>query len=207
MSVWSRYVLPRLIESACKSPDILEERRRWIPRAHGRVLEVGVGSGLNLAFYDPTRVEHLVGVDPSVELTRRAESRVRQAKVPVELVTAGAERLPFAEGAFDSAVMTYTLCSVDDARRALAEARRVLAPGGELFFVEHGRAPDEDARRWQSRLGPLWRRVGGGCRLDSAPLDEIARAGFALEEVSARYGDGARWLSYTYEGVARAPTA
>ncbi len=131
MSVWSRYVLPRLIESACKSPDILEERRRWIPRAHGRVLEIGVGSGLNLAFYDPARVEKVVGVDPSVELARRAEARVRHAKVPIELVTAGAERLPFEAGAFDSAVMTYTLCSVDDARLALAEARRVLVPGGE----------------------------------------------------------------------------
>lgn len=206
MSVWSRYVLPRLIESACKSPDILEERRRWIPRAHGRVLEIGVGSGLNLAFYDPARVEKVVGVDPSIELARRAEARVRHAKVPIELVTAGAERLPFEAGAFDSAVMTYTLCSVDDARLALAEARRVLVPGGELFFVEHGRAPDADARRWQARLGPVWRRAGGGCRLESAPLDDLASAGFELDEVAAGYSDGARWLSYTYEGIARSPT-
>ncbi|MDQ3299035.1 MAG: class I SAM-dependent methyltransferase, partial [Myxococcota bacterium] len=156
MSWWSETVVPRLIEKACRSAEILEERERWVPRAHGRVLELGVGSGLNLAFYDPTRVEQVVGIDPSAALLARAAARVKDAKVPVELQQARAEALPFADASFDSALVTYSLCSVDDLSRAVAEVRRVVKPAGELVFVEHGRAPDRGPQRWQRRLTPVW---------------------------------------------------
>jgi ubiquinone/menaquinone biosynthesis C-methylase UbiE len=203
MPLWSDRVLPHLIDTACRSRAILEERRRWIPRAHGRVLEIGIGSGLNLVFYDPDRVERIIGIDPSPPLLARAEVRARKTEVPVELVEAAAERLPLPDASFDSAVITYTLCSVADPVHALDEIRRVLRPGGELVFVEHGLAPDPGPRRWQRRLTPVWRRVSGGCHLDRDIPELLERAGYQLDELAAAYVPGARWLSFTFEGSAR----
>lgn len=203
MGFWATRVLPGLIEKACRSRTILGERRRWIPRAHGSVLELGVGSGLNLAFYDPGQVSRVTGVDPSAPLLQRAAPRAAQAPVPVELVEAPAERMPFDPGTFDSAIVTYSLCSMDDPARALAEVRRVLRPGGELVFVEHGLAPDAGTRRWQRRLTPIWRRVTGGCRLDRDLPAMLRDAGFAVDELTAGYTGTVRWLSYTYQGTAR----
>jgi ubiquinone/menaquinone biosynthesis C-methylase UbiE len=203
MSLWADRVLPLLIEKACRSSTILEERRRLIPRAHGGVLELGVGSGLNLAFYDKRQVAKVTGIDLSRALLARASSRVAESPVPVELVEASAEQLPFAERSFDSVVVTYTLCSVDDPLRVLAEVRRVLRPGGELFFIEHGLAPDARTRRWQRWLTPMWRRVGCGCRLDRDVSAVLRDAGFHSDDLTASYTDGARFLSYTYEGTAR----
>ncbi len=207
MSLWSDRVLPVLIEKACRSSAILEERRRWIPRAHGAVLELGVGSGLNLGFYDAAKVERVTGIDPSAPLLAKARPRVDQATVPVELVESAAESLPFADRSFDSAVMTYALCSMRDPARALAEIRRVLRPGGELLFVEHGLAPEARVQRWQHRLTPLWRRVSGGCHLDRDIAAIVQRAGFEVPDLTAGYAEGARWLSFTYEGTARARAA
>jgi len=203
MSFWATHVLPRLVEKACRSHTIKEERARWVPRARGHVLEVGVGSGLNLSFYEPGRVERVTGIDPSEPLLARAGERARAAPVPVTLVRAPAEDLPFPDRSFDSAVITYTLCSVEDPRRALAEIRRVLRPEGEVLFVEHGLARDPEPRRWQRRLTPAWRRVGGGCHLDRDIFAELRAGGFRIDEARAEYGEGPRWLSFTYQGVAR----
>ena len=204
--LWDGHVLPRLVERACKSHVILEERRRCVPRASGEVLEVGVGSGLNLALYDPERVTRVVGIDPSEPLLVRASERARAAAVHVELVPAAAERLPFDAARFDSAVVTYTLCSVADVARALAEVRRVLRPRGRLLFIEHGAAPDGGPRRWQRRITPLWKRIGGNCHLDRDVKRELETGGFAIEELRAAYAEGSpRWLSFTYEGVAVTP--
>ena len=203
MGLWADRVLPGLIEKACRSGEILEERQRWVPRAHGRVLELGVGTGLNLAFYDPTRVEQVVAIDPSAALLARAQARATAAPVPVELRAANAEALPFAAASFDSVLVTYSLCSVDQLGAALAETRRVVRPGGEVIFVEHGRAPDPGPRRWQRWLTPAWRRIGGGCRLDRDIAAAFLDSGFSLPELETAYGAGRRWLSYTYQGVAR----
>ena len=204
MGIWSDHVLPFLVEKACRNGAIKLERERWVPRAHGRVLEVGVGSGLNLAFYDAARVKEVVGIDPSHTLLERAVARARTAGVPVALERCSVERLPFDAGSFDSAVVTYTLCSVDDPVVALREVARVLAPRAEIFFVEHGIAPDGSTRRWQRRLSPAWSVVGGGCRLDRDPFASLKQAGFTLEEERSRYADeGVSWLSFTYEGIAR----
>lgn len=205
MTLWERRALPWIVEKACRSSEIREERQRWIPRAHGRVLELGIGTGLNLAFYDRARVERVTGIDPVAALLDRAAARVGDGELPVELVRAPAEQLPFADRAFDSAVVTYSLCSVDDPARALAELRRVLVPGGELIFVEHGRAPDPGPRRTQRWLTPLWSRVGGGCRLDRDIAGLLADTGFAAPDLERGYTKGPRWLSYTYQGIARAP--
>jgi len=201
---WDEHVLPGLIERACKSSDILAERKRMVPRAEGRVLEVGIGSGLNLPFYVPDRVREVVGIDPSGPLLERARRRAAETRVPVSFVRASAERLPLDAQSFDSIVLTYTLCSVEHPSDALAEMRRVLRPGGHLYFVEHGASTDASVERWQHLITPVWRRVGGNCHLTRNITREISDAGFDLEESKAGYaGDGVRWLSFTYEGVAR----
>lgn len=202
-SFWNDRILPHLIERVCRSRDVRQRRELLVPRAHGEVLEIGVGSGLNLPHYDAARTRRLVAIDPSPTLLERARTRLRVEEIPTELVEAPAEALPFADAAFDSVVMTYTLCSVDDKRRALAEIRRVLRPGGALYFLEHGRAPEPRVAAWQRRLNPFWRTISGGCRLDGAVLEELGEAGFTVEEIVQGYGDGARWLSYLYRGVAR----
>lgn len=205
MGLWDDRVLPLLIEKACRSHEILEERRRLVPQSAGEVLEVGVGSGLNLGLYDPDRVTGVVGVDPSAPLLARAQVRAAKAPVPVTLVQSGAERLALDAGRFDSAVVTYTLCSVDDPAAVLSELVRVLKPGAPLYFVEHGLSPDADPRRWQRRITPAWRRVSGGCTLDRDVLALLRAAGFQLDTVDGGYGDGPRWLSYKTRGVARRP--
>ena len=202
MSLWSQRVLPYLIEKAGRSHGILEARKHWVPRAHGDVLEIGVGSGLNLPFYDPARARRVVAIDPSEPLLARARPRAADAAVSVELVAASAEALPFASASFDSAVMTYTLCSVRDPMQSLAELRRVLRPGGELVFVEHGLADDERTRGWQHRITPLWRRVAGNCHLDRDPRALLAAAGFRSDDLRAAPSEGARWLSFVYQGSA-----
>jgi ubiquinone/menaquinone biosynthesis C-methylase UbiE len=202
-SWWERRIVPFLVEKACRSEEILDERKRWIPRAHGHVLEIGVGSGLNLALYEAARVTQVTAIDPSVELLERARRRAASAPVAVDLVAAPAEQLPFPDRSFDSAVMTYTLCSVDDPARALAEIRRVLRPGAELIFVEHGLAPDVGPRRWQHRLTPAWSRVGGGCHLDRDIAGLLHDAGLHSDNLETHYSEGPRWLSFTYEGTAR----
>lgn len=203
MSLWADRVLPFLIEKAGRSHAILEERRRWVPRARGEVLEIGVGSGLNLAFYDPARVTHVVALDPSAPLLARAAPRASGAPVPVTLVRGDAESLPYGDATFDSIVMTYTLCSIDDPLRALGELRRVLRAGGELLFVEHGLSNVESTARWQRRLTPYWQRIAGGCHLDRDTGKLLERAGFTSEDLTAAPVEGARLLSFTYQGSAK----
>lgn len=202
MGIWSTSVLPFLIEKSCRSSTILEERKRWVPRAHGDVLELGVGTGLNLAFYDPETVRKVTAIDPAHALLERARARVPTAPVPVELVQAPAEQLPFADRSFDSVLVTYSLCSVDDPQRALAEVARVLRPGGELVLVEHGLASDPKTQRWQKRVTPVWRRLAGGCTLDRDMLALLRGAGFTTDEVTAQAGEGLPLTAFSYQGVA-----
>lgn len=202
MGFWERHVLPRLIEKACRSTEIKEERGRIVPRARGRVLEVGVGSGLNLAFYDPAKVTELCGVDPSTPLLDRARVRAGAVEIKSTLVHASAEALPFDDASFDTVLVTYSLCSVTNVARALSEMRRVLRAEGQMLFIEHGLSPEPDVARWQRLLTPAWRRVGGGCCLDRDVRAELRAAGFFTADVSAHYGESPRWLGFTCEGSA-----
>jgi ubiquinone/menaquinone biosynthesis C-methylase UbiE len=176
-------------------------RAAWIPRARGEVLEVGIGSGLNLAFYS-SEVRHVYGVDPSVELQRMACKRL--GPIDVEFLSQSVEEpLPLANASIDTVVLTWTLCSIADPQRALREVKRVLKASGKLIFIEHGRAPDPGVAVWQDRLTPLWKRIGGGCHLNRR-IDEIIKgAGFQIPELTTPYLPGPRPMTYTYQGVAQ----
>jgi ubiquinone/menaquinone biosynthesis C-methylase UbiE len=192
-----------VIELAMRQQNFLPFRERTAGAAHGRVLEIGIGSGLNLASYHP-EIETVCGVDPSAELLAKARDRVANVGFPVRLLEASSENLPLENRSFDTIVMTFTLCSIPDPDAALLEIRRVLKPEGELLFAEHGRAPDSDVMHWQDRITPVWKRIGGGCHLNRKVDDLIQAAGFRLERLSSGYQKFApRPFSFFYEGIAR----
>jgi ubiquinone/menaquinone biosynthesis C-methylase UbiE len=201
MRWYDDHVLPVLIELACGLAPIRRQRLLVIPRARGRVLEVGIGTGLNVPLYDRARVTSIVGVDPALRMHRLARRRIAAAGLDVQLMGLSAERLPAPDASFDTVVSTYTLCTIPDPLAALREMRRVLVPGGRLLFAEHGRAPDARVLRLQQRLTPLWCRVAGGCHLDRDIPALLRDAGFRAD-VRSRYLPGPRFVSYHFWGEA-----
>jgi ubiquinone/menaquinone biosynthesis C-methylase UbiE len=204
LGIYARRILPPLIDYAMRRKRLLRLRESLVAGARGQVLEIGVGSGLNLPFYRRD-LEGLCGVDPSPELLAMARTQAAWVHFPVSLAEGRAEELPLEDRAVDSVVMTWTLCSVADPAQALAEIHRVLRPGGCLIFIEHGQAPEASVRGWQDQLTPLWRRVAGGCHLNR-PIDRlIEAAGFELTELETGYlVRGPRALTFHYRGRARA---
>ncbi|HEY2001784.1 MAG TPA: class I SAM-dependent methyltransferase [Acidobacteriaceae bacterium] len=181
-------------------------RAGWVPLARGEVLEVGIGSGLNLPFYS-SDVQRIYGVDPSVELQRIARGRVVAAPMEVEFLSRSAEEpLPLADASIDTVVTTWTLCSIANAPKALREMKRVLKATGRLIFLEHGRAPDAGVADWQERITPLWKNITGGCHLNRKIDDLITAAGFQITELKTFYVRGPRPMTYTYQGVAETTT-
>ena len=202
MGFYGKYVLPTLIELAMKNKAAQAERVRFVPRASGEVLEIGVGSGLNIPIYG-SGVRKLYALDPSAELLRMAGRRAERAAFPVELLQHPAEAIPLGDGTVDSVVTTWTLCSIPDAAAALREVRRVLRPAGQLIFIEHGRSTDPSVVRWQDRVTPLWRKISGGCHLNR-PIDRLlAQGGFEVSELERGYMAGPRIGAYLYRGIAR----
>lgn len=205
MGIYSERVLPRIINVACglKSSDPLRER--VCAGLEGDVVEIGFGSGLNVPFY-PEKVNRVAAVEPADLGWKLAEKRLRDAPVKVERSGLDGQSLPFPDDSFDSALSTWTLCTIPDATAALHEVRRVLKPGGTFHFVEHGLAPDDSVRRWQHRLEPMQKRVFGGCHLTREPTELLAQAGFTLLEVDTFYEDGApKFLAADSLGVAASP--
>lgn len=203
MAVYTTYVLPRLIDLAMRNKDATRLRAAWVPRARGIVLEVGIGSGLNLPHYSKD-VQRVYGVDPSAELQRMARGRVKSGFPAIEFLTQSMEeRLPLADSSVDTVVVTWTLCSIPNAPLALEEMKRVLRIEGRLIFIEHGRAPDAGVRIWQDRLTPLWKRITGGCHLNRRIDELVTTAGFQITELVRCYLPGPRPMTYTYQGCAQ----
>jgi SAM-dependent methyltransferase len=202
VSLYGRYVLPFLTDVAMSNRVASRERARWVPQARGIVLEIGAGSGRNGPFYG-REVQKLLALEPSEELRRLARRRMVEVPFAVEFLPHSAEDIPLGDGTVDSVVTTWTLCTVADPPRALAEVRRVLRPAGRFIFIEHGRSPHPSVVVWQDRLTPLWCRVAGGCHLNRPIADLLAGAGFVTEELETSYAPGPRVGSYLYRGIAR----
>jgi ubiquinone/menaquinone biosynthesis C-methylase UbiE len=202
MSFYQRHVLPCLLHLTMRQKQLVPFRRRVIGAAEGSVLEIGIGSGLNLPLYGST-VRAVIALEPSAELLRMACRRAASAIVPVEFLEGSAETLPLDDGSVDTVVTTWTLCTIPDAPRALAEMRRVLKPDGALLFVEHGRAPEPGVAPRQDRLDPLRSRFAGGCHLNRKMDELISGGGFRIERLVHARLPGPRTHCFLYEGCAR----
>lgn len=203
MGFYSKYILPKMIHLVCRAEANAKQREKVVPRAHGRVLEIGAGSGLNLPFYDASRVRHLSALEPSAEMWAIAEPAARKAAFPVDFVQASAEAIPLDSDSIDTVLITYTLCSIPSAEKALREMHRVLRADGELVFCEHGAAPDEDVRKWQNRLNPVWRGLAGGCNLNRDIPALLEESRFSIDAVDTMYLPGPRPMTFNYWGTAR----
>ena len=202
MGLYSRYILPKVVHFACGLKPNMRQREKVVPHARGRVLEVGIGSGLNLRFYDSTKVSKVWGLDPAPEMTRMAERAARSLPFEVEFIGLPGDEIPLEDDSIDTVLVTYTLCTIPDPIPALRQMSRVLRPGGELIFCEHGAAPDASVRRWQDRLNPLWQRLGGGCNLNRPIPALIEAGGFRIDNLDTMYIPGWRPASFNYWGTA-----
>ena len=202
MNLYDRFVLPHVVHFTCSRNPNMRQRAKVVPRAHGRVLEVGIGSGLNLPYYDAEKVSKVWGLDPAPELTRIAERAARSLPFEVEFIGLPGDEIPLADDSVDTVVVTYTLCTIPDTAAALRQIGRVLRPGGELIFCEHGAAPDASVRLWQDRVNPIWKRIGGGCNLNRPIPALIESAGFRIQDLDTMYIPGWRPASFNFWGSA-----
>jgi ubiquinone/menaquinone biosynthesis C-methylase UbiE len=203
MSFYEERILPRLINCTCGAKPIRKQREKIVHRAYGDVLEIGFGGGLNLPYYDRGKVRKVLGLEPSASMRRSAGAAIEASGIDVEFIDLPGEEIPLDDNAVDSVLVTYTLCTIPDAVAALRGMRRVLKPGGRMFFCEHGKAPDEDVYRWQNRVNGVWRRFSGGCNLNRDIPALIQEAGFTIEDDNRMYIPGIRALSYNFWGAAR----
>ncbi|MGX1501056.1 ubiquinone/menaquinone biosynthesis C-methylase UbiE [Labrenzia sp. MBR-25] len=201
MSFYEDRLLPYVINLAMRNRTLVPYREHALSAAEGRVLEIGIGSGLNLPFYTP-HVREILGLEPSPRLLAMAQRAAKSTRTPVSLIERSAEAIPVNDASIDTVVTTWTLCSIPAAQRALEEMRRVLRPGGQLLFVEHGLSPDANVRQWQDRLTPIWRRIGGNCHLNRPIWTLIETAGFRITGINTGYAKGPKPMTFMYEGRA-----
>ena len=187
MSLYEKYVLPKFLNCACGSKPVARQREKVVPLAEGKVLEIGIGSGLNLPFYDKTKVDEIWGLDPSEELSEMARAVAIQEGMEVNFISSGAEEIPLPDDHFDSVLITYTMCTIPEVIRANTEIRRVLKNQGKMIFCEHGAAPDDNIRKWQKRINPFWGKIAGGCNIDRNIPSLIQDSGFDIIEIEEMY--------------------
>lgn len=202
MGLYSKYVLPKVVHLTCSMKPNMRQREKVVPMARGRVLEIGIGSGLNFPYYDARRVTKCWGLDPAPEMLRLAERAADSVAFEVELLEVSSDDIPLEDSSVDTVVMTYTLCTIPETEPALREMARVLDPSGQLIFCEHGAAPDAGVRRWQDVMDPLWMRLGGGCHLNRLIPELIEKGGFRIDQMESMYIPGWRPASFNYWGTA-----
>jgi len=203
MSLYDKYVLPKFLNCACGSNPVARQRQKVAPLVEGKVLEIGIGSGLNLPFYDKSKIDELWGLDPSEELSDMAKKVADSENIEVNFISSGAEEIPLPDKYFDSVLITYTMCTIPEVARANREIKRVLKTGGKLIFCEHGEAPDENIRKWQKRINPFWGKLAGGCNIDRKIPKLIQNSGFEIVELEEMYlPKTPKIVGYNYWGYA-----
>ena len=203
MGFYETRILPHLLDKACSITSVTELRRQLVPQCRGTVLEVGMGSGLNLPFYDPARVDKLYGLEPSEAMRRKARRHLEQAPLPVDWLELPGEAIPLDDESVDTLLLTFTLCTIADWRKALEQMHRVLRPEGQLLFLEHGQCPSPGVRIWQDRLTPVWKRLAGGCHLNRPIANLLTQSGFKIVCLDNFYLPKApRLAGYLYMGRA-----
>jgi SAM-dependent methyltransferase len=205
MGLYAKYVLPKIIDKACAQPPMMELRQEFVSQAKGDVLEIGIGSGLNLEYYQ-SATKSITGLDPATEITDLAQERIKSIDIPFELLSLSSEEIPADDGRFDTIVCTWTLCSIPNVYKAVRELHRVLKPGGKFIFVEHGHSPDQNIAKWQKRLEPAWKIIGGGCHLSRKTDELLLDGGFTLDSLDTGYLPGPKFAAFMYRGVASKPT-
>ncbi len=202
MGIYDKYILPKVIHWTCKQNPNMIQREKIVPSAFGNVLEIGIGSGLNISFYDKNKVKSLTGIDPSEEIWKENNVDNQNLSFDFKHIKAFAENVPVDNNSFDSAVVTYTLCTIPDLEKAFEELRRVIKPNGKLFFCEHGKAPDKAVQRWQNLMNPVWKKFGGGCNLNRDIPEIITSNGFKIKQMETMYIPGLKFESFNYWGTA-----
>jgi len=202
MGFYNRYIMPRMINCACGSKPIRKQREKVVPLAHGDVLEIGIGSGHNLPYYNPDKVTKIIGVDPDDHIWKRSKARREACPIPIERMGLSGEEIPMESDSVDCVVCTYTLCTIPDPIKAIHEMRRILKPGGQILFTEHGKAPEEAVFQKQLKLDRWWGKISGGCHTSRDIPSLFREAGLKLESLDEMYVPGPKSLSYNYWGAA-----
>lgn len=206
MGFYEDRILPHLVNKACAAGQVMKLRSQLVPKARGQVLEVGMGSGLNLAFYRSDRTEFVYGLEPSAGMRRKASRNLANSPVPVKWLDLPGEEIPLPDNSVDTVLLTFTLCTIPDWRKALEQMKRVLKPDGELLFLEHGESPDPNVRAWQHRITPGWRKVAGGCHLNRPIAELIQQVGFEILALNTFYMPNAPKIAgFIYQGRAGIP--
>lgn len=190
MSFYENKILPHLIDCACSMKPMMKQRAKLVPQARGRVLEVGMGSGVNLSMYNAEQVDMVWGLEPSHGMRDKAQKNLRNSPVTVEWLDLPGEEIPLEDDTVDTVLLTFTLCTIPDWQLALAQMKRVLKPDGQLLFLEHGLSPDANVAKWQNRLTPTWSKLFGGCHLNRSTAKCLHTAGFNIDIIDNFYLEG-----------------
>lgn len=204
MSFYNKYILPKVLNCACASKPINYQRDKIVPLAEGVVLDIGIGSGLNIPFYNKTKIKQLYGLDPSKELLDIAKSVAYEENLEIEFLECGAESIPLPDKSIDTVLITYTMCTIPDVALSNSEIIRVLKDDGKLLFCEHGLAPDKNIAKWQKRINPLWSKIAGGCNLNRDIPNLISSSGFKISNMEEMYLPSTpKFAGYNFWGVAK----
>ena len=204
MGLYDNYILPKFLNCACSSKPINYQRQKVVPLAKGKVLDIGIGSGLNIPFYNSDQIDKVIGIDPSHELIELAKELANDSKASIELVIGSAESIPYPDNFFDTVLVTYTMCTIPNVAIANKEMWRVLKDDGRLIFCEHGLAPDKKISKWQNRIDPLWGKIAGGCHLNRDIQKLITDAGFSFESLDKMYIPSTpKFAGYNYWGIGK----